>query len=214
MAERTPRASSPEPRVRKRRRLVVPAAAAILLLAARGCSCAPGRAMAAWRRWSRASRAPSRRRQKPRPPAYLRVPPTRARTRGPRRAGAAQTTAAGSATARGPRQSAVPVVSASAITLPPAFGPAPSIVMAQPAVEDVSAGARILCRRSDVRRGQPTRFTRGPMRRSRRRGRSTRRCLPIRTGNAARGSHRPRPRRRCRRAGGARADAHVAARCP
>ena len=40
--------------------------------------------MAAWRRWSRASRAPSPLRSKPPPLGHPKVPPTRARTRGPR----------------------------------------------------------------------------------------------------------------------------------
>ena len=52
-------------------------------------------------------------------------------------AGAAEITAAGAATARGPRRSAVPVVSASDITLPPVFEFEPPIVMAQPVLEDV-----------------------------------------------------------------------------
>ena len=137
VVERTPRASSPEPRARNRRRLVVPAAAAILLLAVTGvfvrAGTRSGRLASVVESLKSAVAAPVEAitAGTPESPADTR------KDKGTRGAGAAQTTAAGSAPARGPRRSAVPVVSASAITLPLTFTPARSIVMAQPVLEDV-----------------------------------------------------------------------------
>ena len=137
VAERTPPASSPEPRDRKRHRLVIPAAAAILLLAVTGlfvrAESRNGRLASVVEGLKSAVATPAE-------AATTGLPESPADTRkdkGTKGAGAAQTTVAGAATARGPRRSAVPVVSASAISLPLAFGPAPRIVMAQPVLEDV-----------------------------------------------------------------------------
>ena len=58
------------------------------------------------------------------------------RDTGTKGAAAVQNTAAGVATAKGPRRSPVPVVSESAITLPLAFEPTPPIVTTQPVLED------------------------------------------------------------------------------
>ena len=116
---------------------VVPAAAAILLLAVTGlfvrAGSRNGRLASVVEGLKSAVAAPaeSTTTETPESPADI------GKDRGTKGAGAAQATAAGAATARGPRRSAARVVSASAITLPLAFEPAPQIVMAQPVLEDV-----------------------------------------------------------------------------
>ena len=129
VAERTPRASSRDPRARKRRRQVVLAAAAILVLAVTGlfvrAGLRNGRLASVVEGLKSAVATPAE--------ATTDTP----KDKGAEGAGAAETTAAGAATASGPRRSAMPVVSASAITLPLAFGPASQMVMPQPVLEDV-----------------------------------------------------------------------------
>ena len=137
VTERTPRTSSPEPRVRKRRRLIVPAAAAILLLAVTGvfvrAGSRNGRLASVVESLKSAVATPAEATTTgmPEGPADTRT------DKGTKGAGAAQTTAAGAATARGPRRSTFPVVSANAMTLPLAFGPGPRIVMQPPVLADV-----------------------------------------------------------------------------
>jgi hypothetical protein len=137
VVERAPRASSPEPLARKRRRLVVPAAAAILLLAVTGvfvrAGSRNGRLASVVEGLTSAVAAPV----EATATGTLESPADTRKDKGTKGAGAAQNTAAGSAPARGPRRSGVPVVSASAITLPLAFGPAPRIALPQPVLEDV-----------------------------------------------------------------------------
>ena len=128
VVEHTPRASSPpEPRPRKRRRPIV-LAAAILLLAVTGLFVRAGL------RNGRLASVVEGIKSVIATPAEATID-TRT-DKETTRAGAAQTTAAGVATARGPRRSAVPVVSPSAITLPFLLGLAPAIVMEQPVLEN------------------------------------------------------------------------------
>jgi hypothetical protein len=137
VAEGTPRASSREPRARKHWRPIVLAAAAILLLAVTGllvrAGSRNGRLASMVEGLKRAVVTPAEATAAGIPES----PDDTRKDKGAKGAGAAQTTAAGAATASGPGRSAMPVVSASAITLPLAFGPALRMVMPQPVLEDV-----------------------------------------------------------------------------
>ena len=204
VAERTPRASSREPRARKRRRPVVRAAAAILRLAVTGLFVRAG-----LRNGRLASVVEGLKRAVATPPEATIDTRNDEGTEGSSRG------ADHGRRRRDPRATPIgrPCGVRGAITLPPASGLEPPIVTTPPVLEDVlPAGAPASSNRRPWR--ATTRSTRDPMRRSRRRGRSIRRCPPTFTGKAARGSHRPRSRGRRRRAGGARAVAHAAARCP
>ena len=137
VAEDTPRASSLEPRARKHWRPVVLAAVAILLLAVTGlfvrAGLRNGRLASVVESLKSAVAMPAEATAAGIPES----PDDTRKDKGPKGAGAAQTTAAGAATVSGQRRSTMPVVSASAITVPLAFGPASRMVMPQPVVEDV-----------------------------------------------------------------------------
>ena len=128
LAERTPRASSREARARRRRPVVL-AAAAILLLAVTGLFVRAGL------RNGRLASLVEGLESAVATPAEAAI--DMRKDQGTEGAAAAQNTAAGAATTSGPHESAVPMVSSSAITLPPAFGLEQGIVMPQPVLEDV-----------------------------------------------------------------------------
>jgi protein TonB len=137
VVERAPEASSPEGPVRKRRSHVARVAAAILLLAITGllvrAGSRTGRMASVVEGLKSVVAAPAEATTIGTPESPADSP----KDKGTKEAGAAQTTAAGAKNGRGPRRAAVPVVSASAITLPPTSTPAASIVMVEPVLEDV-----------------------------------------------------------------------------
>ena len=209
VAERTPRASSREPRARKRRRPVVLAAAAILLLAVTGlfvrAGLRNGRLASVVERLKSAVAHAGR--------SHRRSDTTR-NDKGAKGAGAAQTTAAGAATASGPGRSAMPCGVRQRHHASARVRARVTDGDAAAGARGCSAGGRVRRHRGDVRGGQ-----RQDLLEVRCVGHAAAAGLPgaarpAFTGKAARGSHRPRSRGRRRRAGGARAIAHDAARRP
>ncbi len=137
VAQRTSGASSREPRARKHWRPMVLAAAAILLLAVTGLfvrgALRNGRVASVVESLKSAVAVPV----EATAAGILESPDDTGKDKAAKKEVAVQTAAAGAAIARVSGRSAMPVVFASDITLPLAFGPASRMVMPQTMLEDV-----------------------------------------------------------------------------